>query len=500
MLVDVVAVMEIARPVQRCMSLFLYTFFPDNMDWKYVKYTKLLKSQICGRKLRCNNHKCPSPCHRGACAPCPLMVTISCACSETRFEVPCGTEANQRPPKCPRPCGISPLCRHAPNRKPHKCHYGACPTCRLLCDEKFKCGHKCKLRCHGPKPPPNLEFTLKPKKKKANQQPENTPGSPCPPCPELVWRPCLGQHIAAERMVVCSDRSVFSCENLCGNLLTCGNHYCTKTCHALKSQTLSSGVHVKSESCEACDLRCQKDRKLSCPHPCPLPCHPGDCPLCKVLIKRSCHCGAMVHVFECTYYNSLSEEEQLKIRSCRGPCHKKLLNCSHLCPETCHPGACPSPDKCCKKVNVRCSCQNLKKEWICQEAQAAYRNSGRDPQDFSKTQFGIGLLPCDSECTRKLKLADSELQLRKSKVIERKETDVMKPVPKRRKRRERLQEAEQISMLQAFGATLWRCLLFILVILVVIATLYFGYKGLLLLSDWMNEIEQKRQRRRFPGM
>lgn len=56
-------------------------------------------------------------------------------------------------------------------------------------------------RCHGPKPPPNPEFTLKPRKKKHAPQSECTPGSPCPPCPELVWRPCVGQHVGAEKMV-----------------------------------------------------------------------------------------------------------------------------------------------------------------------------------------------------------------------------------------------------------------------------------------------------------
>lgn len=70
------------------------------------------------------------------------------------------------------------------------------------------------------------------------------------------------------------------------------------------------------------------------------------------------------------------------------------------------------------KVTVRCACQILKKEWICQDVQAAYCNSGRDPKDISKNQFGVGLLSCSSECTRKLKVVDSELQLRKPKVLE----------------------------------------------------------------------------------
>ncbi|KAG7999105.1 hypothetical protein I3843_01G290000 [Carya illinoinensis] len=455
-------------------------------------------SEVCGRKLRCKNHKCPSPCHRGVCAPCPVMVTISCACGETHFEVPCGTEADQKPPRCPKPCHIVPLCRHGSNCKPHKCHYGACPPCRLPCEEEYPCGHKCNLRCHGPRPPPNSEFTLKPKKKKSIHQSECTPGSACPPCPELVWRSCLGQHIGAERMVVCSNRTRFSCENLCGNLLSCGNHYCTKTCHTLKSLSATSIQNERSESCEECYLPCQKERKPTCSHHCPLPCHPGECPSCKVLVKRSCHCGAMVHVFECIYYNGLSEKEQMIVRSCGGPCHRRLPNCTHLCPEPCHPGECPSPQKCSKKIFVRCKCQTLKREWLCQDVQAAYRNAGCDPRDIPKNQYGLGLLSCNCDCKSKVEVATSELQLRKSKVVEEKEPDTEKNVRKRRKRRERIQDAEQISRLQKIAANVKWLLLFAALAVVIIAVANYGYKGLMWLSDWMDQVEEQRHRRRYP--
>ncbi|XP_061975548.1 NF-X1-type zinc finger protein NFXL2 [Populus nigra] len=456
--------------------------------------------EICGKRLRCKNHKCPAPCHRGACSPCPVMFTISCACGETHFEVPCGTEKDQKPPKCRKSCGISPLCRHGSDSKPHKCHYGACPPCRLLCDEEYPCSHKCKLRCHGPRPPPNPDFTLRPKKKKPNHQSESTPGTPCPPCPELVWRPCLGQHIGAERMMVCSNRTQFSCENLCGSPLSCGNHYCTKTCHALKSQSSTSLVQYKrSDSCEECHLPCEKERKPACRHSCPLPCHPGDCPPCKVLVKRSCYCGSMVHVFECIYYNNLSEKEQMAARSCGGSCHRKLPNCTHLCPKTCHPGQCPSPEKCAKKVTVRCQCQTLKKEMPCQEVQEAYHKAGSDPKDISKSHFGLGLLPCNSGCKSKAQVVDQELHLRKSKDLEEKVPATEIHPPKRRKRREHLQETKKTSQLQKIAATMKWLLVIVTLVVTLVAAAYFGYKGLMWLSDWMNEVEeQQRHRRRHP--
>ncbi|KAH6827295.1 NF-X1-type zinc finger protein NFXL2 [Perilla frutescens var. hirtella] len=449
-------------------------------------------SEICDRKLRCRNHKCPAPCHRGACAPCPLMVRISCSCGKTHFEVPCGTETEQKPPKCPKPCPVAPLCRHAPNCKPHRCHYGACPPCRLICGERYSCGHECQLRCHGPKPPPFPEFTLKPKKKKGNYLTEATPGSSCPPCPELVLRSCFGQHIGAERTMVCSISAEFSCENLCGNPLPCGNHYCTYVCHPLKGHSSKIG-----ESCEVCNLPCEKGRDPHCPHPCPMRCHPGECPPCKALIRRSCHCGSMVHVFECKYYNCMSEKEQMIARSCKGPCHRKLPNCTHLCPETCHPGSCPFPDKCSKKVTVRCGCQTLKKEWLCQDVQAAYCSSGCDPKDIPKNQFGVGLLPCDSDCKSKVKVPDAELHLRQVKPREEKESDkANNSISKRRRRKQRVHEEENVSRVQKIGGVARRILMLLMIAAVVVASAYFGYKALISLSDWMNQIET-RQRRRY---
>ena len=60
----------------------------------------------------------------------------------------------------------------------------------------------------------------------------------------------------------------------------------------------------------------------------------------------------------------------------------------------------------------------MKKEWSCKDVQEAYRNAGSDPKDVPKTHFGLGLLPCDTDCRSKMKITDSELQLRKSVVTQ----------------------------------------------------------------------------------
>ncbi|KAH9702514.1 NF-X1-type zinc finger protein NFXL2 [Citrus sinensis] len=392
----------------------------------------------CDKMLSCRIHRCHDRCHRGPCiGTCRMVIAKLCRCRSLKKEVPCYQDL-----VCERKCQRMRDCgRHACKRRccngdcppcsePHKCHYGACPPCRLLCEEEYPCGHSCKLSCHGPRPPPNPEFTLKTKKKKSNHQSEVTPGSPCPPCPELIWRSCVGEHIGAERM----------------------------------------------------------ERLPTCPHSCPLPCHPGVCPSCKVLVKRSCHCGSMVHVFECIYFNTLSEKEQMAARSCGGPCHSgKQLIVACL--------QCASVMK--HLVTVRCGCQTLKKEWQCLDVQAAYRNIGRDPKDISKNQFGLGLLRCNCDCKSKVQVVDSVLQSRKPKV-EEKEPATEKHVGKRRKRRECVRVVNQASRLQRiFTAVKW-LLLFVTLLVAVAAGLYYGYKGLLKLSDWMNEVEEQRQRKRFP--
>lgn len=70
------------------------------------------------------------------------------------------------------------------------------------------------------------------------------------------------------------------------------------------------------------------------------------------------------------------------------------------------------------KVVVRCKCLTLKKEWLCKDVQAAHRATGSDPKDVQKNHFGVGLLPCDSNCKSKQQMAESVLQQRNVKEIE----------------------------------------------------------------------------------
>ncbi len=63
-------------------------------------------TEVCGRKLNCNNHKCEATCHPGACIRCPKTAQVSCACGVTTITVPCGAEREVEPPKCSLRCQI----------------------------------------------------------------------------------------------------------------------------------------------------------------------------------------------------------------------------------------------------------------------------------------------------------------------------------------------------------------------------------------------------------
>ncbi|XP_026675559.1 transcriptional repressor NF-X1 homolog, partial [Ceratina calcarata] len=176
--------------------------------------------------------------------------------------------------------------------------------------------------------------------------------------------------------------SVYSCENVCGKLLECGNHACAKLCHPGDCEPCPLGVDKiatcccgqtplpdKRESCldpvPTCDKICSKNLKCgqpNNPHKCKAKCHQGDCPACDLTTDVRCRCGNMDREIACKDLTTKADDARcekrcMKKRSCgKHRCNQlccidiehvcplicsKTLSCGrHKCEQSCHKGRC----------------------------------------------------------------------------------------------------------------------------------------------------------------
>ena len=249
---------------------------------------------------------------------------------------------------------------------PHTC--GA--TCKKL-RKSTPCPHPCTEPCH--------------------------PG-PCPPCTlPSDEKAC---HCGKTSFVTgCSDTVMEkSCGEVCGKGLPCGKHVCERECHAGKCAPCGGRYpqgcfcgKIKSEvrDCKqapddteqtegtepaipltfSCMESCPK--KLLCgAHPCPLPCHYGECPECHLLpdAVSTCACGKV----------SLTELAKKPAYTPRTSCTDPLQTCgsicgkalacnqrSHRCTLPCHDGPCPP---CAQPVIVKCRCGGKSANLTCADS------------------------------------------------------------------------------------------------------------------------------------
>ncbi|KAJ8024889.1 Transcriptional repressor NF-X1 [Holothuria leucospilota] len=126
---------------------------------------------------------------------------------------------------------MCPACRHEVSQIPfaYKCFCGKTRdppfepgeiphSCGEVCRGKrpgSHCNHPCTILCH--------------------------PG-PCPSCPANVEVSCLCER--TKKTVRCSAVEDFQCEEVCGEVLLCGQHYCERVCH--------------KGNCEPCNVNLQK--------------------------------------------------------------------------------------------------------------------------------------------------------------------------------------------------------------------------------------------------
>ncbi|CAF1463018.1 unnamed protein product [Adineta steineri] len=316
---------------------------------------------VCGKTLNCRNHKCLSECHRGQCYPCSHKADVTCACGQTSITVPCGCEKQTRKPRCNKLC-LKPSDCHHTQQEPHLCHFGECPQCKQICNLSLKdCSHMCSAICHDSVfvkeeiNSTNTPWGMKEKEKVTKK------ALPCPLCQVPITVSCFGQH--RTETFACSSAHPFCCGQVCGRILKCRNHLCSRPCHIV---TNAANTTDAGAECIQCEEMCTKERPLGCQHSCPLACHPNNCPPCKQRLRMRCHCNTEVIYSNCQTFTTATETEKEKIKSCGKPCTKKLT-CGHSCAYSCHSGPCLPINNCVQAVQVRCVCKRINQELPCHE-------------------------------------------------------------------------------------------------------------------------------------
>ncbi|KAF8629368.1 hypothetical protein AX17_005664 [Amanita inopinata Kibby_2008] len=312
------------------------------------------------------------------------------------------------------PAGYWCFCNSIPDPKPSRI---ATPhSCGNSCSRPREsgCGHPCPLLCHpGPCPPCQITTQI-----------------PCP-CPrhKLIAFRCGEEHMSLKGKGKDSEKIstgtvAVSCGDICGRVLDCGKHTCSRICHAdecgvcevREEARCYCGRISKETRCGegkaiTCSVRnvgenrleswvgrfeCERicDRPFDCgAHLCQKQCHPpstepAQCPFSP---RKVTHCpcgkhaiappdtGTLVPSASSTLQSSSSTIGDIQftfparvtctapIPTCNSPCGKILTSCGHPCAEKCHLGACPP----CGVPLVRpCRCGYTSREIKCGEFNA----------------------------------------------------------------------------------------------------------------------------------
>ena len=284
---------------------------------------------------------------------------------------------------------------------PHSCGQ----TCGR--DRKFPktCPHPCDQLCHA---------------------------GPCPPCTSIgPEQSCFcGKQSSRRRCLETNYEAGWSCGEICGDIMPCGEHTCQRPCHegvcgACTVEVFAKCYCGKIENTLSCDQRSEEkesfswtgvfdcgrtcERSMDCgEHTCQQRCHPQDaetphCPRSPDVVK-SCGCGK----------TSLSELSNSERASCTDPipsCNKscgKSLPCGHTCPVKCHTGDC---DPCFQKVPIKCRCGRESFEAYC------YGGNREPPwcMRTCNTQLNCGRHICLERCCPGERLAHQRIAAKRGR-------------------------------------------------------------------------------------
>lgn len=233
---------------------------------------------------------------------------------------------------------------------------------------------------------------------------------PCPPC-EMMGPsiPCFcGKDISTKRCGETDYANGWSCQEVCGDLLPCGEHECSRLCHSglcgsceIPIPSLCyCGKEFREISCErrgdridsfnhgqvkdspetlgaeaegpgeawfsgsfTCEAEC--GRMYDCgQHRCEKSCHTQDekvthCPFSADMVTH-CPCGK-------TPLSELLGQPRQACSDTIPNCHKrcdKALPCGHRCQNGCHDSACPP---CMQYMDVTCRCGRTTSKTVCHQ-------------------------------------------------------------------------------------------------------------------------------------
>ncbi|KAJ6013388.1 Zinc finger NF-X1-type [Penicillium herquei] len=280
--------------------------------------------------------------------------------------------------------------RPFPGLPPHSCGQ----TCSRV---RKGCPHPCDQTCHA---------------------------GPCAPCTAMgPTQDCFcGSNSSTKRCQDTDYEQGWSCGEICGDLLPCGEHTCPLPCHEglcgacevkiearcycgkvdtemlcsskeeeMDSQTNRDGVEEEWTGCFSCKDTC--GRLFDCGlHSCEKSCHPQDlnpahCPRSPDVVLR-CPCGKTKLTDISGYSPRTSCDDQ--IPHCQESCGK-MLACGHSCDKICHTGPCGA---CLRRVPVDCQCGRSTSMSICHQGDVQH------PQCFRtcKATLHCGRHACSERC------------------------------------------------------------------------------------------------------
>ena len=301
-------------------------------------------------------------------------------------------------------CGKETDPASVPGLPPHSCGQ-SCGKQRL----PKRCPHPCELLCHA---------------------------GPCPPCKYMgPTQSCFcGKNISTKRCIDTEYDHGWSCDQVCGDLLPCGDHTCTRPCHeglcgaceipidarcycgktSKQILCIEKSDEKQSQNQDEqwigifdCHLEC--GREFDCgEHRCERSCHtqdtePAHCPRSPDIVKH-CPCGK-------TALSEISLEPRSactdSIPNCTKSCQKRL-RCGHACEQVCHSGEC-SP--CFQRVQVTCRCGRTTMTSMCHQG---YEDTSQCTR-ICKATLNCGRHECGEHCCAGEKKA-SERQAIKRKL------------------------------------------------------------------------------------